>query len=370
MNTNNIWRSLAYIIATFLASPAVHAEISIAVVGPISGSSLAIGEQMELGAQKAVDHLNANGGLLGEQVALTSLDDACEPDQAEAVARQLVSEGVKFVVGHACSGASIAAMGIYEKAGIIMMSPASTNPRFTEEGGRNVFRVIGRDDQQGVIAADYMANNFADSNIAILHDGNAYSLGLTEITKQKLNENGVTEAMFDRFLPEQTEYTSMIDKLVAAEIDTVYGVGNQYDVAILLREAKARLPDLFLISSDSLVGEEFVYTAGEAGIGTYFTFGPDFRTKPEAASIVEAFREEDAFEPEGYTLYSYSVIQAWSQAVQQAGTIEFESVIAALQTGSFDTVIGKIGFDDEGDVTGVDNFIWYVFEEDKYVPAE
>ncbi len=133
---------------------AAQTEIKVGIAGPLSGSALNTGEQQEIGAQKAIGHLNDKGGLLGKKIVVISVDDACEPRQAKAVARQLVSDGVIFVVGHLCSACSLAVRKIYEDAGIIMLSPASTNPRVSEEGGGNVFRVIGRDDQQGTIAGD------------------------------------------------------------------------------------------------------------------------------------------------------------------------------------------------------------------------
>jgi branched-chain amino acid transport system substrate-binding protein len=162
---------------------AAQAEIMVGIAGPLSGSALPSGEQTEIGAQKAFEHLNDKGGLLGEEIIVTSVDDACDPEQAKAAARQLVSEGVIFVLGHFCSHTSIAASKIYEEAGIIMISPGSTNPKVTDDGGPNVFRVIGRDDQQGTIAGDYLADTHGDRNIAILHDGQTYGLGLAEFTK-------------------------------------------------------------------------------------------------------------------------------------------------------------------------------------------
>jgi branched-chain amino acid transport system substrate-binding protein len=343
-----------------------QAEIKVGIAGPLSGSNLTHGENQEIGAQKAFDHLNNKGGLLGKKIVVISVDDACEPRQATAVAKQLVTEGVVFVVGHVCSACSLAVSKIYEKAGIIMISPASTNPKVTDKGGPNVFRVIGRDDQQGTIAGDYLANNHSKSNIAIIHDGQAYGLDLAEFTKRQLNKRGVTEVMFDSYTPEQKDYKSIVNKLVNKKIDVLYVGGYQTDIGIILRQAKKELPNLRLISSDALMGAEFLFVAGEAGEGTYFTFGPDMRLKPEARDVVAAIREEDAYEPEGYTLYSYGAVQAWAQAVKQAGSLEPKAVIDALKAGSFDTVLGKIGFDEKGDVTGISNFVWYVFGKEEY----
>jgi branched-chain amino acid transport system substrate-binding protein len=312
-STRNLLVAAVFGIAANVAT--AQAEIKVGIAGPLSGSALPTGEQQEAGALKAFDHLNDEGGLLGEEVVVTSVDDACEPEQAKAAARQLVSEGVIFVVGHVCSSASLAASKIYEEAGIIMISPASTNPKVTDEGGPNVFRVIGRDDQQGAIAGDYLADKYAKSNIAILHDGQAYGLGLAEFTKRRLNERGVAEVIFDGYVPEQPDYKPLVDKLVDAKIEILYIGGYQGDIGIIIRQAKEEIPNLKLISGDSLVSEDFPVIAGDAGVGTYFTFGPDIRLKPEAATVTAAFRDEEDFEPGGYTLYAYGAVQAWAQAV-------------------------------------------------------
>ena len=349
---------------------AVQAEIRVGIAGPLSGSSLANGEQQEVGAQKAFEHLNEKGGLLGKEIVVISVDDACEERQAKAVARQLVSEGVNFVVGHLCSACSLAASKIYEEAGIIMISPASTNPKITDEGGPNVFRVIGRDDQQGTVAGDYLADNHGNSKIAIIHDGQAYGQGLAEYTKRQLNKRGITEVMFDSYKKDQKDYRPIVDKLVTKKTDVLYAGGYSGDIGIILRQVIKELPDLRLFSGDSLVNAEFMFIAGQASKGTLFTFGPDIRIKPEAADVAAAIREEDAYEPEGYTLYSYGAVQAWAQAVNQAGSLNPKAVINALRTGSFDTVLGKIGFDEKGDVTGMSTFVWYVFGKEDYSPVK
>jgi branched-chain amino acid transport system substrate-binding protein len=370
MKTTILGILIGVLLSTVCGIVAVQADIKVGIAGPLSGSTLHGGEQQEIGALKAIDYLNNKGGVLGKKIVAISVDDACKPRQAKAVARKMVSEGVVFVVGHVCSGASLAVSKIYEKAGIIMISPASTNPKLTDEGRSNVFRVVGRDDQQGTIAGDYLANNHSKHNIAIIHDGQAYGLGLAEYTKRQLNKRGITEVMFDSYTPDQKDYKALVDKLVNKKTDVLYAGGYNQDIGIILRQAKKELPNLRLYSGDSLVGVEFPLIAGEAGEGTYFTFGPDMRLKPEAQDVVAAIREEDAYEPEGYTLYAYGAVQAWAQAVEQAGSLKPKAVIKALREGTFDTVPGKIGFDEKGDVTGISTFVWYVFGKEGYSPVK
>ena len=347
-------------------SAVAHAEIKVGIAAALSGPVAAIGEQQEVGASKAIKHLNDKGGLLGEKIIAIIVDDACDERQAKAAAIQLVSEGVVFVVGHLCSSCSLAASKIYEEAGIIMITPASTNPRVTDEGRANVFRVSGRDDQQGIVAGDYLADNHGTNRISIIHDGDAYGKGLAEITKRQLNKRGITEIMFDIYKPDQKDYKTIVNKLVSNKVDVLYAGGYMEDIGIMIRQAKKRLPNLRLFSGDGLMNVEFIYVAGDAGVGTYFTFGPDMRLKPEAQEVVATIREEEAYEPEGYTIYSYSAVQAWAHAVKQAGSLKPKAVINALRAGSFDTAIGNIGFDEKGDVTGISTFVWYVFDEEDY----
>ena len=139
---------------------AARAEILIGAAGALTGPNAYQGEQQQQGVEMAIADLNARGGVLGEQLKLISLDDACDSGQAVAAAQRLVAAKVPFVVGHQCSGASIPAAKVYEEARVIQMTSSSTNPRLTEEGRMNVFRICGRDDQQGAIAGDYLADHW------------------------------------------------------------------------------------------------------------------------------------------------------------------------------------------------------------------
>ena len=187
-----------------------RAEVLIGVAGPMTGKLAWIGEQVQRGAEMAVADINAAGGVLGQQVRLITVDDFCDPEQAVAAAQKLVADGVVLVVGHYCSGASIPASKVYEAAGVLQISPGSTNPLLTEQGRANVFRVIGRDDAQGIVAGNYLADHWGDKKIAILHDGTTYGKGLADETKKQLNKRGVTEAIYEAY--DSCEGTTMRPK--------------------------------------------------------------------------------------------------------------------------------------------------------------
>ncbi|RWL10163.1 MAG: branched-chain amino acid ABC transporter substrate-binding protein [Mesorhizobium sp.] len=346
----------------------VRAEILIGAAGPVSGPLAWIGEQMQRGTEMAVADINATGGALGQQIQLITVDDFCDPEQAVAAAQKLVADGVVFVVGHMCSESSIPASKVYEEAGILQVSPASTNPLLTDQGRANVFRVIGRDDAQGTVAGDYLADHWADKKIAILHDNTTYGKDLADETRKQLNKRGVTEAIYEAYDPGKNDYLTEIAALEAANIAVLYLGGRHHAGALIASAARDRGYPLQLVSGDIMSTEEFRLIAGTAAEGTLFTFPADPRRKPEAASVVERFRAEN-FEPEGYTLLSYAAVQIWAQAVEKAGSLEPQAVIASLRNNQFDTVLGRIDFDDKGDLT-TQSWVWYVWRSGEYVPVE
>jgi branched-chain amino acid transport system substrate-binding protein len=345
-----------------------QADILVGVAGPITGSLAWTGEQMQRGAEMAVADVNSAGGVLGEQLHLVVADDFCDPKQAVAAAQKLVGDGVVFVVGHSCSGASIPASEIYEKAGVIQISPASTNPKLTELGRANVFRVIGRDDAQGMVAADYLAKEWAGKKVAILHDNTTYGKGLADETRAQLHKRGITEARYEAYTPGKSDYSSEIAALQAADIAVLYVGGYPSEVALMARAAGDRHYSLQVISGDAMTTEDFALIAGPAAEGTLFTFIADPRRNAEAGPVVERFRGE-GYEPAGYTLTTYAAVQVWAQAVGKAGTLELAKVIATLRKQEFDTVLGRIAFDEKGDLT-VQRWIWYVWRNGEYVPVD
>jgi branched-chain amino acid transport system substrate-binding protein len=334
----------------------------------MTGKEAWSGEQMQRGAEMAVADINDAGGLLGNQLRLVTADDFCDPQQAVVAARKLVDDGVVLVVGHYCSGASIPASKIYAEARILQISPASTNPLLTEQGFANVFRVVARDDAQGVVAGNYLAERWSDKKIALLHDGTIYGKGLADETKKQLNNRGMTEAMYRAYIPGQSNYSSEISALQSANIDVAYIGGYHTEVALMARMAHDRGFPVQFISGDDLASEEFGMIADLGAEGTLFTWSSDPRRNPEAASVMERFRAEN-FEPDPNVLLAYGAVQAWAQAVEAAGSLEFPKVIASLQKHKFDTVLGRIDFDEQGDLTD-QTWIWYVWKGGKYVPLE
>jgi len=222
----------------------------------------------------------------------------------------------------------------------MQISPSSTNPKLTEEGWYNVFRTCGRDDQQGIVAGNLLADEFGGKKIAILHDKTAYGKGLADETKLQLNKRGITEALYDTVTAGEKDYSAFVTKLKSEGIDVLYYGGYHTEAGLIVRQMRDQGLKTMLISGDALVTDEFWAISGDAGEGTLMTFGPDPRKSPSAASLVERFRKS-GYDPEGYTLYTYGAIQAWAQAVETARSTDTAKVAAALRSTSFDTVLGE-----------------------------
>ncbi len=359
---------LAAVAATALTATAAKADIAVATAGPITGQYATFGEQMKKGIEQAVADINAAGGVLGQKLKLEVGDDACDPKQAVAVANQLAKANVKFVAGHFCSGSSIPASQVYAEEGILQISPASTNPKLTEQGLANVFRVCGRDDQQGIIAGKYLLENYKGKNVAILHDKSAYGKGLADETQKALNAGGQKEKIYEAYTAGEKDYSALVSKLKQEAIDVVYVGGYHTEAGLLARQMKDQGLNAPIVSGDALVTNEYWSITGPAGEGTMMTFGPDPRELPDAKEAVEKFRKA-GYEPEGYTLYTYAALQIWADAVKQANSTDADKVAEAVRKGSFNTVIGKIGFDAKGDVTSP-AYVWYRWNNGQYAQVK
>ena len=344
----------------------VQAEVLVGLAAPLSGQYAWSGEQYRVGAGHAVAKINAAGGVLGEQIRIISGDDAADPEQAVIVAKKFVSDGVALVVGHWASGTSIAASPVYAQTDILMITPSSTNPKVTDDAGKNVFRICGRDDRQGLIAGDYLADNWDAKNIAILHDGTAYGKGLADVTKQQLNKRGVSEVLYEQYVPGEVDYSPLISQMKSDNIDVVFIGGYAAEASLMVREARDQEYGVQFVSGDAIATSDFWMTTGEAGEGTLLTFFPDPRNDPANQQLVEEFRAQGV-EPDGYTLYAYAVIQVWAQAVAHAKSIELNQVADALFNNEFDTVLGTLSFDDNGDIKAA-GFSWYSWSDGEYRP--
>jgi branched-chain amino acid transport system substrate-binding protein len=349
--------------AMALAVPTAQAETLVAIAGPMSGQYASAGDQIRMGADLAIAEINARGGVLGEKLKLLVGDDACDPKQAVAVANRMATSGIVFMHGHWCSSSTIPASDIYNEAGI-PMATVSTNPQVTERGLKNVFRIMGRDDQQGKVAGDYIAEHFGKQKVAVIDDKSAYGKGLAGEMAKAMKAKGVKPALEESITAGERDYSSLVTKLKAAGIKVMAYGGYHTEVGLIVRQAKENGLDLIVMGGDTMTNSELANIAGPAVSNVFFTFSPDPRKTPSAKPVVEAFRNK-GMEPEGYVLYAYAAMQMFEQAATQAKSVKYQPLRDALAKGRFDTVIGPLSFDAKGDLK-VPGFVVYRWKAGAY----
>ncbi len=368
---------MRYMVTSLMAAASVVAlsagaayadDINVGVAAPVTGSNASFGEQFTKGAQQAVADINAKGGVLGKKLALNIGDDACDPKQAVAVAHQLVAKKVVFVDGDFCSSSSIPASAVYKEESVLQITPASTNPAFTEDAFKkhwtNVYRTCGRDDAQGKVAGNYLAAHYKGKSVAIVDDKSTYGKGLADETRKAMNAAGLKEAVNEQITAGDKDFSALISKLKKANVEAIYFGGYQTEAGLMVRQAKEQGLNAVLISGDAMATPEFWAIAGPAGEGSLMTFPPDPRDNPAAKDIVEEFKKA-GYDPETYTLYTYAAMQVFAQAAEKAKSVKLADLAKALHSTTFDTVVGQIKFDDKGDVLNPE-YVFYVWKDGKY----
>ena len=343
------------------------AQIKLGVAGPITGGSAAFGAQLKNGVEQAVADINAAGGILGQQIVLSTGDDRADPKEGVSVANKFVGDGIKFVVGHFNSGVTIPASDVYKENGILTISPSATNPTVTDRQAMwNMFRVCGRDDQQGGVAGNIIATRFKGKRVAFIHDKTTYGQGLATETRKAMNAKGLKEVMFEGVNKDDKDFTAVVSKLKAARPDLVYWGGLHDTGGLILRQMRDQGVSAPLMGGDGITDDEFAAIAGPGAEGTLMTFSPDPRTNPANKQIIEVFRKK-GFEPQAYTLYSYAAVQIIKQAAEQANSLDPRKVAEVMHSGKpFKTVLGDIAFDKKGDVSN-DGYMVGGKKKDRYV---
>jgi len=350
-------------LAALFAPAVASADILVGVAGPMSGQYASGGEQMRNGVEAAVAAINAAGGVLGQKLKVEVGDDVCDPKQAVAVANAMVNKKVSAIVGHYCSSSSIPASEVYNEAQVPMIT-ISTNGKVTDRGLKNVFRITGRDDQEGVVAADYIVRKFAGKKIAVIDDKSAFGKGQADIVAKYLADHKNAPVLRESITAGEKDYTALVSKLKAGGVDAMFYGGYYTELGLILRQSSQGGLKLAVMSGNTSTSAELATAAGSAIDGLLFTFYPDPRKYPASAEIVKRFRD-NKIEPDGYVLFCYAAVQVYAQALQKAGSLKYADVQKALAGGTFDTVLGKVAFDAKGDPKDP-GFVVYQWKGNQY----
>ncbi len=357
---NNIRKiALAAGVSATLAVPgAALAEIKIGIAGPMTGPVAQYGDMQFAGARMAIERINEQGGVNGEQLEAVEVDDVCDPKQAVSVANRLVNEGVSFVVGHLCSSSTQPASDIYEDEGILMVTPASTSPQITERGYELVFRTIGLDSMQGPVAANYLIAQKPD-RVAVIHDKQQYGEGIATVVRDTLEEADVNVVMFEGISAGSKDFSSLVTKLKQADVDYVYYGGYHPELGLILRQAQQADLDTTFMGPEGVGNKDINTIAGDAAEGLLVTLPPSFDEQERNQELVQAFKEKGQ-DPSGpFVLTSYTAVQLIAEGIEQAGSTDPFEVAEALREGTFQTPIGTVSYDEKGDM---ESFEFVVYE--------
>ncbi len=332
-------------------------SVRIGVAGPMTGPEAKMGTDFRNGASIAMEEWNAKGGVLGKKVDLVIGDDQSDPKQAVAAANKLVNEGVVGVIGHFNSSCTIPASDVYSRAGIPMITPGSTNPLVTERGYKEVFRVCGRDDQQGLVGADFVKNKLKLKRVAVIHDKTTYGQGLADEFKKNLG-NAVEVVYYAGVTKGDKDFKTVLTSIKEKKPELVYFGGIYPEAGLLVKQAREINLMVPFLSGDGTIDTKFIEIAGDkAAEGTYLTFGPDPKNIPAAKDFIEKYQKKFG-ELGPYSLYAYDAINMLLTAAKEAGTTQGKPIVEKLHSMEFASSFGKVRFTEKGDVSVAPYVVW------------
>ena len=339
-------------------APGDGEPLRLGVAGPMTGDQAKMGGDLQNGVQLCIDAWNEKGGVLGRKIELLVGDDQHDPKQAVSVANKFIADGAVGVVGHFNSSCSIPAATVYADNGVVMVTPASTNPQLTDQGLDGIFRVCGRDDQQGKVAAEH-AHAMGPAKVAVLHDKTTYGQGLADEFKKQYEElAGKPVDAYDAIVQGSQDFSAVLTKLKTLAPEVIFFGGIYTEGGLIVRQARDLGIEAKFFSGDGVIDPEFIRIAGaEAAEGTLLTFTPDQTKIPEAQEIIQKY--EARFGEVGpYSIYSYTACQILLEGIQKAGTTDGAKVSEAIRGMEHDSPLGKLSFDAKGDITDSPYVVW------------
>lgn len=361
----------ACLIAASPGAPFAAEAIRLGVAGAHSGDLASYGLPTVKAAEQVVKEINAKGGVLGRQIQLLVEDDVCKPEVATNTATKLTSQGVNAVVGHICSGATKAALGIYKDAKVIVISPSATNPDLTQSGQYpNFYRTIASDDAQARLEVDFAIGRLKVKKIAVLHDKGDYGKGLAEFAKKFIEESRqASVVLYEGVTPGAVDYSAVVQKIKRSGAEAVIFGGYHPEASSIVGQMRKKNIKIHFISDDGVKDDTFIKVAQKYAEGVYATGPRDTTKNPLAIAAIEAHRKAHGAEPGAFFLNGIAATQAILNAIQKAGSTSYDAVGKALRSHDVETPLGKIRFDKRGDAIGV-GFSMYQVRKGAFVEVK
>ena len=346
-----------------LASPALAADtIKIGVQGAHSGDLASYGVPSLNAAKIVIDEANAKGGINGKKIELVAQDDQCKPELSTNAATKLISDKVRMVMGPICSGATNAALPMFESADIISISPTATTPALTLEGKHPLFlRTVANDNAQAQLTSSYIRDVLKAKKVAYLHDNGEYGKGFAEQNRKILENAGIETVLFEAVTPDAVDFSSVVRKLRRAKPDVLVFGGYQNTASKLVQQMRRDRVDTPLMGPDGVKDETFLKMTGKDSEGVLASYPKDTSSLEMYKKAREAHVARFGSEP-GFGYYNaYAAMQAILRAIETAGeNADTAKLLEALKTNSVDTPLGKLTFNKSGDAAGLGLSIYEV----------
>ncbi|HEU4385407.1 MAG TPA: branched-chain amino acid ABC transporter substrate-binding protein [Anaeromyxobacteraceae bacterium] len=370
--SKRFFRLVVSLLLALAVAPSALAQgktIKIASQSPLSGGQAALGEGIKLGVQLAVEQFKGNLEKAGFKVDFVPYDDQAKPDVGVANSKSIIADPeIMGVIGHLNSGVAIPSSEVYKDVNLAMISPANTNPTVTDRGYKNVYRVCGRDDVQGVVGSEFAHGTLKAKTVYIVHDKTTYGQGVAEFFKADAEKKGVKVLGFEG-TEEKSNFDPIITPIKAKNPDLIYYGGIYEGAAPLFKQAREKGVKAKFLGPDGLDSSDLTKIAGKSVVGMYYTTvaGP-VTVYPAAKKFADEFKKKYGKNPEPFAAQAYDataiLIKALETVTKGGKAPTREAVAAAVRSVKHTGVTGAIEFDAKGDPKTALYFVIQVASDD------
>ena len=343
-------------------------DVVVYVAAPLSGFQANGGQTVVGGARLKADEINKSGGLLGYRVVVRGVDDESDDEAAAAVAAEISAaidrgEKVLGVIGHLNSGQTSVGMGVYKGLPIVVITPTASEMSLTQSGFRNFFRVNAHNAAQASVAAGFLSNNLGMKRVAVFHNDDPYGIDLGKRTADELSALGVEVVLVRQVLVEQDQFDDEVDALRDAGAEGIFYAGYEVECPYFRSELReAGLDSLPFLASDGCFLSATIDESDGAAEGMYVL---GFAPEPEnvaGADWIKAYQDVEYRNPETYSVNGYAAMEVLAEGVKKADSFSGSDVANAIRQLGFDSLIGAISYDDNGDLEDQRIFVFGVRE--------
>ena len=328
--------------------------VKIGHAAPLTGGIAHLGKDNENGARLAVEEVNKTGLEIGGKkikLELVGEDDAGDPKTGTAVAQKLVDAKVAAVVGHLNSGVSIPASKIYSDAGIVQISPSSTNPDYTKQGFKTTYRVVATDAQQGPALANYAAKSLHAKSVAIVDDATAYGKGLADEFEKTAKAAGVNVVAREATNDKATDFKAILTKIKGKKPDVIMYGGMDATGGPFAKQAKELGIPSKIVGGDGVCTDKVAELAGDAVSNIICSEAGLALSKMETGADFEKRYQARFNAPvQIYAPFTYDAVMVIVDAMKRANSVEPAAILAEMPKTNYKGVIGNIAFDEKGDM--------------------